>query len=244
MTSYASGGLIDPQDFFTPGGCVLPQNQQVYVGDVPSPSWPGQDWRWNPLTMTWEYWPNQGLTWTTGTTSIDPMGRAEVIEFTHDFEGGDSTSVKHVWWNSNTERLTVEFIRGGGAVSGGIYSYDGVDYDLYTDFKDSPSYGAFFHSVFTPKGDDKWPGVKHDELRVKFAQVDDEESREVIADLDALKPNKLTMGKGKAYELEFTYSARGRMEVRARDAGDAIQTFLDYMRAEGFTVTSVTTTDL
>lgn len=243
---YASGGLIDPQDYFIPGGCVSPQNQQIYVGDCPPViGWPGPPYVWNPLTLAWEIPPNAGLTWTTGTTTlIDMARRAEVIEYTHDFDGGDSTSIKHVWWNSNTERLTVEFIRGGGAVSGGIYSYDGVDYDLYSDFKDAPSYGIFFHSEFTPKGDDKWPGVKHDELRVEFHEVEDEEAREVLADLDALKPTKLTKGKGKEFELEFTYSARGRMNVRAKDASAAITEFVAYMKAEGFTVTSVITTDL
>lgn len=241
MTDYATGGLISYDDAFQfiPGGCVQPM--PIHVGDVPPDR---QNWLWNPLTLQWEYWPNQGLPLPNTSGIVFDMARAEVIEFTHEFDCGDSTSIKHVWWNSNTERMTVEFIRGGGAVSGGIYSYDGVDYDLYTQFKESPSLGRFFHSVFTPKGDDKWPGVKHDEVRVKFQQVEDEESQAVIADLDALKPNRITRGKGKEFELEFTYSARGRMTVRARDAADAITTFIDYMRAEGFTVTAVTTTDV
>lgn len=160
------------------------------------------------------------------------MGRTEVIEFTEEFEDADSTSIEHVWYNANTERLTIKFRHSG------TYSYDGVDADLYNDFASADSLGSFFHSIFTPKNGEKWPGAKHDERRTEFRAVEVEDP-EIEPDLDALKPQAITGGKGKEFKLHFTYSAKGEMTVRAPDVEQAVTILNEYLHDHGFKVEKV-----
>lgn len=190
--------------------------------------------------MTWEEFKGihlhpYRLTVSDRTTMLPYMGRREVIEYTEDFVDEDSTSIEHVWYNVNTERLTIKFRHGG------TYSYDGVSEELFDEFKDAESLGSFFHATFSPKGEEKWPGVKHDERLIDFLEVDSE-TPEVEPDLDALKPAALTGGKGKRFKLHFSYSAKGEMEVRAEGVHEAVAIFQEYMAEHGFKadVTEVT----
>lgn len=192
------------------------------------------------MDVDWEdvFWPEVhpyvGLTSRLASLSIAYMGRSEVVEYTTDFDGGESTSIRTVWYNHNTNRMTVKFI------AGGLYSYDDVSYSLFNDFQDSESLGQFFREHFRRPGH-VWPGAKHNEGTTKFSQVPIERAT-VTADLDALKVTKLTSGKGESFLLNYTYSAEGQMEVRAKDTKQAVFLLEEYMREKGFDikVTSVT----
>lgn len=192
---------------------------------------PGHSWYWNPVTMTWEIRKNVVLTTATNTTKVLDMGHREVIEYTDHHPDEDSTSISDVWYNANTQRMTVRFKHGGGS---GLYSYDDVAEDLFVDFINAESLGGFFHSVFSPKDGDKWPGTKHD-ARTTFEKVE-REVADVVADLDALKPEALTLGVGQEFKLRFTYSGKGEMAVRAPDYTEAVDIFRRYMSEHGFTV--------
>lgn len=203
----------------------------VHIGDVP----PQYEWVWSPELKQYIHRRTEPLTYATDSTSVSDMGRREVIEFTDEHADADSTAIEHVWFNANTGRMTVRF------KTKGTYSYDDVPEDTFEDFINAESLGGFFHRVFTPRGGDVWPGTKHDEGKIGFARVD-REPVQIEADLDALKPEVLTSGRGKKFGLHFTYSAKGQMEVRARDMDEAIKLFSEYMDEHGFTakVTAVT----
>jgi hypothetical protein len=159
---------------------------------------------------------------------LPSMARAEVIEYTNEFDGGDSTSIEHVWYNRDTERMTVRF------KAGGTYSYDGVPVSLYDDFADSDSLGQFFRVNFRATGE-TWAGAKHNDRTTEFKYVPPEGKPVIETDLDALKAVKLTAGKGKEFKLHFTYSANGEMTVRAPDLDAAMVLFQEYMMEKGFT---------
>jgi hypothetical protein len=123
------------------------------------------------------------------------MARAEVVEYTAEHDGGDSTSIDHIWYNRNSHRMTVRFSAKGNA-PGGTYSYDDVSLSLYEDFIKAESLGQFFREVFRRPGN-PWPGAKHDDRRTTFQQVDPEPARPE-PDLDAMKTVRLTSGKGRS----------------------------------------------
>jgi hypothetical protein len=159
------------------------------------------------------------------------MARAEVVEFTAEHDGGDSTSIDHVWYNRNTHRMTVRFAA-KGSQPGGTYSYDDVSLSLYEDFIGAESLGQFFREVFRRPGN-PWPGAKHDDRRTTFQQIDPEPSRPE-PDLDAMKTVRLTSGRGQKYMLRYTYEADGETEVRAETPEQAKEMFEEYLRDKGF----------
>lgn len=170
------------------------------------------------------------LTPSLASLSIDSMAKSEVIEYTDDFMAGEtSTSIKQVWHNANTETMTVSF------KTGGLYSYFGVPVSLFTTFRESESLGQFFHGTFRKVGDEPWPGTKHDLRTTKFQKV---EVAEAIPspDPDVFKSEKLTYGSGKNFLLDFEYTAKGQMEVRAADVDDAISKFVAFAWERGFDV--------
>lgn len=214
-----------------------------YVGDVPRwdpneliPTAPPEQyyWSWNPLTRRLELLKYQTLTTTAATANVPDMARSEVIEYTAELDGEDSTSVAHLWYNANTETLAVEFKH-----SPGIYTYDGVDEELWNDFIDAESLGQFFHKVFQPKDGERWPGAKHDPRRVSFLQIE-REYPDAEPDLDALKPQAITTGKGHEFTLGFRYSANGEMKVRGKDVDEAIHVLREYLEEHGFHLDRVT----
>lgn len=174
------------------------------------------------------YYVPAGLTGGLDSGTVQDMAKAEVIEYTDTFEPRGSTSITQVWWNENTERLTVSFI------SGGLYSYEGVSADLYSDFFTAESKGQFFRENFRVPGQ-VWPGAKHDEHLAKFQQVDSK-PKMVEPDLDALKVEKLTSGHGKIFKLHFEFSGESDVEVRAADLDEALRVFNDYFADTGFKV--------
>lgn len=174
----------------------------------------------------WEYRHPGYLTNRAQETSVSGMAKREVVEYTEEFLGWGSSSIDHVWFNGNTQRMTVRF------KSGGLYSYDGVDDTLFDDFQQADSLGNFFREHFrtTPP----WPGAKHDERLVTFTLVEVETP--VRPDLDALKAELITTGKGKTWHIDFTYSGRGKMDVRAPSWQEAMDVLEKRMEELGFSV--------
>lgn len=172
--------------------------------------------------------PREPLTNESAAATLPLMAKAEVIEWTEDFDGTGSSSIGHVWYNSNTGRMTVRF------VAGGLYSYDGVSEELYTEFAMADSLGQFFREHFRSPGK-PWPGAKHVERTTSFRYVEPEPASG--PDLDALKPELVTLGKGKTFKLRFSYKGTGEMNVRGQDWQEAVDTFVQYMETQGFEVT-------
>lgn len=150
------------------------------------------------------------------------MAKADVIEWTDYFTGGDSTSIEQVWYNDNTHRMTVAFNKSG------LYSYDNVSPGLFREMRDADSLGQFFREHFRRPGH-PMPGAKHDERRAVFVQVEKEPSVPEV-DFDALKSVRLTTGKGPVYRIHFALESAGWMDVRAEGPAEAIEQFEDYMR--------------
>lgn len=156
------------------------------------------------------------------------MAKAEVIEYTDSFTP-NSTSIERVLWNENTERLTVSF------KNGGLYSYEGVDADTYSDFANAESAGTYFREKFRVPGQ-QWPGAKHNERTTTYRQVEPE-PKVAEVNLDALKIDKLTIGEGRqVFRLHFEFSGESDVEVRAPDLEIALQVFNDYFKDSGFKV--------
>lgn len=155
------------------------------------------------------------------------MAKAEIVEYTTDFVDDESTSIERVWYNANTHRMTVKF------KAGGTYSYDDVATQLFDEFMDAESLGQFFREVFRRPGN-PWPGAKHDDRTTVFREVPIEPVVRAEPDLDAMKVVRLTTSKGPKFDVEFEYTAPGRMEVRAADAQAAIKLAKEYLRDKGF----------
>lgn len=147
-----------------------------------------------------------GLITGTLSSSIPSMSR---VEFTESYDlTGVSTSLAKVWFNRNTERMTVRF------KNGGLYSYDGVSGALFREFMAAPSFGKKFREVFRNTGGDtpEWPGEKHDEMSVTFGQVD------VI-----VRPEDATPGL--PWHFHYTTRAEGDVVIRAHSLEEAIRLF-------------------
>lgn len=157
------------------------------------------------------------------------MAKADVIEYTDYFTGGDSTSIEQVWYNENTHRMTVAF------QTSGLYSYDNVSPGLFREFQYADSLGQFFRDHFRRPGY-PMPGAKHDERRAVFTKVDKEPDIPEV-DFDALKAVRLTTGKGPVYTIRFALESAGTMQVRAEGPAEAIEEFEEYMRGRHLSAT-------
>lgn len=129
------------------------------------------------------------------------------VEFTETYDlTGVSTSLAKVWFNRNTERMTVRFRNGG------LYSYDNVTGALFREFMAAPSFGRKFREVFRNPQGDEWPGEKHDESSVTFRQVD-----VIVRAEDA--------GPGLPWHFHYTTRTEGDVVFRAHSLEEAIRLF-------------------
>jgi hypothetical protein len=150
--------------------------------------------------------------------------RAEVIEYTHTFTP-TSTSVREVFYNQNTRRLTVAFLQGGE------YSYDGCSIQRYRALKKAESTGKYIRLNFTGAGK---TGAKHGE-NVVHREIKVQGGPEVT-DLDSLKTEKLTAGEGDTFTVHFEFAGTSSVEVRALDTNAALELFNDYFTKSGLSV--------
>lgn len=156
------------------------------------------------------------------------MARTDVVEYTH-HTARESESIKDVYWNGNTNRLTVSF------VNGGVYSYDEVGKGLYNDFVRAESMGRFFRDMFRMS---EWPGAKHDERLVRFVPIA-MEGADYDTDLDSLKVTRLTNSAYKGnqvYTVHFTYTGKEEVEVRADTPEQAVELTRDYFSDKNVTI--------
>lgn len=188
----------------------------------------GYDFREPQPPYTWE--PTEsGLTFKIGPGSVSDMAKTDVVEYTHHTKR-ESESIKDVYWNQNTNRLTVAF------VNGGVYSYDEVGKGLYNDFVRAESMGRYFREMFRMS---EWPGAKHDDRLVRFVVVP-VEGPDWETDLDSLKVTRLTNSAYKGnqqYTIHFTYTGKEEVDVRAADTDEAVQLVRDYFADKNVTVT-------
>jgi hypothetical protein len=159
--------------------------------------------------------------------NVTGMARTEVVEFTHHTKR-DSEAIAEIWWNANSDVLTVSFVRGG------VYSYDDVTRYLYNEFAIAESMGAFFVEMFRKP---EWPAARHTE-RVKFVPVAVEGPDET-ADFDSLKVDRLTSsrpGGNQIFLVDYTYNGKGQIEVRAADFNEAADLVKEYFQAKHINV--------
>lgn len=185
------------------------------VGDVPE----GYEWGWNPLTYRYE-WVTKPLTTVSTTTTISPMAK-QVIEYTESMDTSDtSTSIAHVWYNADTERMTLRFHHGG------LYSYDDVDADLFDDFMNAESLGKFFAKTFRKDAryrSEDWPGEKHDEANVRFVKVAAKKRPEpVVAEVTTAKELSFVIHYDQTVRRSHTYA------IKATTMDEAIAKFKAY----------------
>lgn len=218
-SGFLSGGWLTPG--VAPGVAGTP-----YVGDV-TPYHP--DWYWDPFSHTWRE--GSLLTFPPATTSIPDVAKTEVIEYTETGEV-DSSAIAQFWYNEDTERMTLRF------KTGGLYSYDNVSRALLDSFLTADSVGTFFAQTFN-KRDQKWPGAKHESSQVKFQMVESEKAkatRRTPDKPDAFKAG-ITTGHGQHFRIKFGYQAEGEVEVRAKDAEEALAAFRKYAEEQGYDAT-------
>jgi hypothetical protein len=195
----------NPDGFYNPNG-------GIFIGDVPpQPFTPSPGWYWDAVKGQYVYGTPARTTLTAGTvTSTIPGVTKERIEFTESYDT-DSSSIAKVWWNANTERLTVRFRHGG------LYSYDDVSNDIFQELMDAESIGKHFAKVFKgtgPAGQEVWPGAKHDENNVLFVQV--EKNAEKLI----------------SFVIHHEETTKGQTTVQAKDVAEAIAKFAESQGAD------------
>lgn len=193
------------------------------------------------MRLTWEdgiYYLPDPLTPELDSGTVPGMARSEVIEYTERLgavEPVHSTSIVDVWYNRITKRMTVKFI------SGGLYSYDDVDEELYHEFSTAESLGQFFRDHFRVPGE-VWPGAKHDEHLATFKKIrpagvgGTARAPAPVVDLDALKVERLTSGAGPEFEISYAFSGEGKIKVRAADVPQAVGLMEEYFEKHGINV--------
>lgn len=139
---------------------------QVHVGDLP----PGYVWQWNPRTYQYEMMPEKPLTNEGTTTTITSMTTTAVSYTETKVLGSNSGLINQLWYDANTETLTVQFHRGG------TYQYKFVDRQLWSDLIGAESVGSLFQKTFRKDAryrSEDWPYTKLDETKVVYQVVPD-----------------------------------------------------------------------
>jgi hypothetical protein len=204
-STWASSPLHEYRPGWNPDGFYNP-NGGIFIGDVPPQPLQPEVWYWDP--QRGYVYGRKPLTAGSTTTMISTV--KERIEFTESYDT-DSSSIAKVWWNANTERLTVRFRHGG------LYSYDDVSNDIFQELMDSESIGKHFAKVFKgtgPAGQEVWPGAKHDENNVLFVQVEKDAERLI------------------SFVIHHEETTKGQTTVQAKDVAEAIAKFAESQGAD------------